>query len=70
MVVQFCHGTILYTLLMQGQRYVSATMWLTVLVLLVFIHCLLPSKILLLLTYSDNSLDGDGEEVYVPTRLV
>lgn len=40
--------------------------WATVLVLLVFILCLLPSNILLLLTYGDSSLDGDGEELYVP----
>lgn len=59
----------MYTLLVQHQRY-SQAVWVTVLVLLVFIHCLLPSNILLLLTYSDNSLDGDGEELYVPTWLV
>lgn len=40
--------------------------WATVLVLLVLVLCLLASNILLLLTYGDSSLDGDGEELYVP----
>ncbi|CAF95426.1 unnamed protein product, partial [Tetraodon nigroviridis] len=64
-VVLFCHGAILHTLLVQRQRYGHAV-WVTVLVLLVFILCLLPSNLLLLLTYSDSTLDGDGEELYVP----
>lgn len=64
-VILFCHGAILCTLLVQRQRY-SHAVWVTVLVLLVFILCLLPSNILLLLTYRDSSLDRDGEELYVP----
>lgn len=40
--------------------------WATVLVPLVLVLCLLASNILLLLTYGDSSLDGDGEELYVP----
>ncbi len=65
MVVMFCHGAVLHTLLAEGRRYGHAV-WVTVLVLLVFTVCLLPSNILLLLTYTDSSLDGDGEDVYVP----
>lgn len=65
LVVLFCHGAVLHTLLAEGKRYGHAVR-VTVLVLLVFIVCLLPSNILLLLTYADSSLDGDGEEVYVP----
>ncbi|XP_041800368.1 proteinase-activated receptor 4 [Chelmon rostratus] len=64
-VVLFCHGAVLRTLLAEGKRYGHAIR-VTVLVLLVFIVCLLPSNILLLLTYTDSSLDGDGEDVYVP----
>ncbi|KAM9356913.1 proteinase-activated receptor 4 [Symphorus nematophorus] len=61
----FCHGAILRTLLAEGRRYGHAVR-VTVLVLLVFVVCLLPSNVLLLLTYADSSLDGDGEDVYVP----
>lgn len=64
-VVLFCHGAVLHTLLAEGKRY-SHAVWVTVLVLVVFIVCLLPSNILLLLTYTDSSLDGDGEDLYVP----
>lgn len=55
----FCHGAVLRTLLAEGRRYTHAV-WVTVLVLLVFIGCLLPSNLLLLLTYAD------GEDLYVP----
>ncbi|XP_067454393.1 proteinase-activated receptor 4 [Thunnus thynnus] len=63
--ILFCHGAVLRTLLAEGKRYGHAVR-VTVLVLVVFIVCLLPSNILLLLTYADSSLDGDGEDVYVP----
>lgn len=65
LVVLYCHGAVLRTLLAEGKRYGHAIR-VTVLVLLVFIVCLLPSNILLLLTFADSSLDGDGEDVYVP----
>lgn len=64
-VIVFCHSAVLHTLLAEGKRYGHAVR-VTVLVLLVFIVCLLPSNILLLLTYSDSALDGDGEDLYVP----
>lgn len=64
-VVLFCHGAVLRTLLAEGKRYGHAVR-VTVLVLLVFIVCLLPSNILLLLTYTDSSPDGDGDDIYVP----
>ncbi|XP_070692816.1 proteinase-activated receptor 4 isoform X2 [Pempheris klunzingeri] len=65
MVVLFCHGAVLRTLLADGKRHGHAVR-VTVLVLVVFIVCLLPSNILLLLTYADSSLEGDGEDIYVP----
>ncbi|XP_040904247.1 proteinase-activated receptor 4 isoform X2 [Toxotes jaculatrix] len=65
LVVLFCHGAVLCTLLAEGKRYGHAIR-VTVLVLLVFIGCLLPSNILLLLTYVDNLPEGDGEDFYVP----
>lgn len=64
-MVLYCHGAVLHTLLAEGKRYGHAVR-VTVLVLLVFIVCLLPSNILLLLTYTDSLLDGDGEDLYVP----
>ncbi|XP_070819033.1 proteinase-activated receptor 4-like [Chaetodon trifascialis] len=67
-VMLFCHCAVLRTLLVKGKRYGHAIR-VTVLVLLVFIVCLLPSNILLLLTYMDSSLDGDGEDVYVPYMI-
>lgn len=65
LVVLFCHGAVLHTLLLQRQRY-SHAVWVTLLVLLVFVLCLLPSNLLLLLTYS---VEGDGEELYLPYML-
>lgn len=67
-VMLICHGAVLHTLLAEGKSYGHAVR-VTVLVLLVFIVCLLPSNILLLLTYTDSSLDGDGEDIYVPYML-
>ncbi|XP_060904623.1 proteinase-activated receptor 4 isoform X1 [Labrus mixtus] len=65
LVVVFCHAAVLRTLMAEGKRYGHAVR-VTVLVLLVFIVCLLPSNLLLLLTYADTSFDGDGEDIYVP----
>ena len=67
-VVLFCHGAVLRTLLAEGKRYGHAIR-VTLLVLLVFIVCLLPSNILLLLTYADLLPDGDGEDFYVPYMI-
>lgn len=67
-VVLYCHTAVLRTLLAERKRYGHAVR-VTVLVLLVFIVCVLPSNILLLLTYADSSLDGDGEDVYVPYMI-
>lgn len=63
-VILYCHGAVLRTLLAEGRRYGHAIR-VTVLVLVVFIVCLLPSNILLLLTYGDSFLDGDGDDYYV-----
>ncbi|XP_054648393.1 proteinase-activated receptor 4-like [Dunckerocampus dactyliophorus] len=68
LVILFCHCSILRTLLAEGKRYAHA-IWVTLLVLLVFIVCLLPSNVLLLLTYTDSSLDGDGGDLYMPYML-
>lgn len=67
-IMLYCHCAVLRSLLVKGKRYGHAIRA-TVLVLLVFIVCLLPSNILLLLTYMDSSLDGDGEDVYVPYMI-
>ncbi|XP_038554518.1 proteinase-activated receptor 4 [Micropterus salmoides] len=61
LVVLFCHGAVLRALMNGGKQYRHAV-WVTVLVLLVFIVCLLPSNILLLLTYAHK----DGEDLYMP----
>ncbi|KAF7643989.1 hypothetical protein LDENG_00229970, partial [Lucifuga dentata] len=69
LVILCCHGAVLRTLVTEGKSYNHAIR-VTVLVLVVFIVCLLPSNILLLLTYADNSSeDGDGEDMYVPYML-
>lgn len=66
LVILFCHCAVLRTLVAEGKRY-SHAIRVTVLVLVVFIVCLLPSNILLLLTYADySSEDVDGEDIYVP----
>lgn len=51
-VMVFCHGAILHT-----QLTALRALWVTLLILLC--SSLLPSNILLVLTYSDTSLDGD-----------
>ncbi|KAM4732978.1 proteinase-activated receptor 4 [Anableps anableps] len=63
-IVMFCHSAVLRTLLAEGKRY-NYAIRVTLLVMVVFIVCLLPSNILLLMTYSDTLLDGDGEDLYV-----
>lgn len=50
-VVVFCYSAVLRTLVAAGSRYAHATR-VTVLMLVVFIICLLPSNVLLLLHYS------------------
>uniref|UniRef100_A0A3Q4M2S5 F2R like thrombin or trypsin receptor 3 n=1 Tax=Neolamprologus brichardi TaxID=32507 RepID=A0A3Q4M2S5_NEOBR len=64
-IVLYCHSTVLRTLL-AGEKFYGHAIRVTVLVLLVFIVFLLPSNILLLLSYADSSLDGDGEDLYMP----
>lgn len=64
-IVLYCHSTVLCTLL-AGEKLYGHAIRVTVLVLLVFIVFLLPSNILLLLTYADSSLDGGGEDLYMP----
>ncbi|XP_059202672.1 proteinase-activated receptor 4 [Centropristis striata] len=68
-VVLFCHGAVLRTLLAGGRRYGHAAR-VTALVLVVFVVCLLPSNVLLLMTYGSTDGDGmDGEDMYVPYTL-
>ncbi|XP_068181525.1 proteinase-activated receptor 4 [Antennarius striatus] len=64
-VMMFCNGAVLRALLAEGRRYDHAVR-VIVLVLVAVVVCLLPSNILLLLTYADSSLDGDGDDIYVP----
>ncbi|KAF7706922.1 proteinase-activated receptor 4 isoform X1 [Silurus meridionalis] len=62
-VVVFCYSAILHTLVAAGARYTHPAL-VTVLVLVVFIVCLLPSNVLLLLHYSIvSSKDYDELEV-------
>ncbi|XP_062332456.1 proteinase-activated receptor 4 [Osmerus eperlanus] len=65
LLILFCYGAVIRTLLAGGQRYTHAVK-VTVLVLVVFVVCLLPSNILLLLHYSDSYLIEDKEDLYVP----
>ncbi|XP_067103916.1 proteinase-activated receptor 4 [Osmerus mordax] len=65
LLILFCYGAVIRTLLAGGQRYTHAVK-VTVLVLVVFVVCLLPSNILLLLHYSDSYLIEDEEDLYVP----
>ncbi|XP_030640771.1 proteinase-activated receptor 4 [Chanos chanos] len=67
-LILFCYGAVVYTLVTGGRRFAHA-IGVTVLVLLVFIVCLLPSNLLLLLHYSDSYLTGDGDDLYVPYMI-
>ncbi|KAJ3588150.1 hypothetical protein NHX12_011745, partial [Muraenolepis orangiensis] len=63
LVIVYCYGAVLRTLVAGGKRYGHAVR-VTALVLVVFIVCLLPSNILLLLTYA---IRGEGgEDIYLP----
>ncbi|XP_010899493.1 proteinase-activated receptor 4 [Esox lucius] len=64
-VILFCHGSVIRVLAAEDGRY-SHALRITALVLLVFVVCLLPSNILLLLHYSDSHLVLDGEDLYTP----
>ncbi|KAM6953758.1 proteinase-activated receptor 4, partial [Aplochiton taeniatus] len=68
LVVLYCHGAVIRALVAEGKRYNHAVK-VTVLVLLVFIVCLLPSNILLLLTCMDSKWAGMGEDLYVPYMI-
>lgn len=63
LVILYCYSAVLCTLVAGGRRYNHAVR-VTALVLVVFVVCLLPSNILLLLTYSNSGLDG--EDIYLP----
>ncbi|XP_048032640.1 proteinase-activated receptor 4 [Megalobrama amblycephala] len=63
LVVLFCYSAVLRTLMAEGQRFAHAVR-VTVLMLMVFIACLLPSNILMLLHYSN--LDFTNNHLYVP----
>ncbi|XP_052005567.1 proteinase-activated receptor 4 [Xyrauchen texanus] len=63
LVVLFCYGAVLRTLLAEGQRYAHAVK-VTVLMLVVFVVCLLPSNVLLLLHYSKS--DFVNNHLYMP----
>ncbi|KAJ8405304.1 hypothetical protein AAFF_G00322950 [Aldrovandia affinis] len=65
LVILFCYGAVLRTLLASGERYMHAVR-VTALVLLVFVVCFLPSNVLLLLHYSETYLIEDAQDLYVP----
>lgn len=62
-IIVFCHSAVLHTLITEGKHYGHAVR-VTVLVMLVFIVCLLPSNILLLIHYTEKS-----DDLYVPYML-
>ncbi|XP_026109761.1 proteinase-activated receptor 4 [Carassius auratus] len=63
LVVLFCYSAVLHTLMADRQRFAHAIR-VTVLILIVFVVCLLPSNILLLLHYSKSNFD-----LYVPYQI-
>lgn len=63
LVVLFCYSAVLRTLMAEGQRFGHAVR-VTVLMLMVFIACLLPSNILMLLHYSKS--DFANNHLYAP----
>ncbi|XP_053361060.1 proteinase-activated receptor 4 [Clarias gariepinus] len=79
LVVIFCYSAVLRTLVAAGSRYSHATR-VTALVMVVFIVCLLPSNILLLMNYSKlgknsdyedfiDTNNDDGNRLYVPYMI-
>ncbi|XP_028816341.1 proteinase-activated receptor 4 [Denticeps clupeoides] len=70
LVVLFCYSAVLCTLVAAGRRYAHAVS-VTVLVLVVFVVCLLPSNVLLLVHYSMNSeaTEKESEDFYVPYTI-
>ena len=71
LVVVFCYGCILHTLVKSGRRYNHAVR-VTVLTIVVFLVCLLPSKVLLLSHYSNMVSAGKTSEdnLYVPYMVM
>lgn len=63
LVVLFCYSAVLHTLMAEGQRFAHAIR-VTVLMLMVFVVCLLPCNILMLLHYSNSAFD-----LYVPYQI-
>jgi len=63
LVVLFCYSAVIRTLMAEGQHFAHAVR-VTVLMLMVFIVCLLPSNVLLLLHYSKS--DFANNDLYVP----
>lgn len=72
LVVLFCYGSILRTLVAAGSFY-SHAVRVIVLVVVVFVGCFLPSNVLLLLHYSHSYLRGGniqkGDALYVPYMI-
>lgn len=66
-VVLFCYGSILHKLATSGRRYGHAVR-VTVLVVVVFLVCLLPSNVLLLIHNSSLLTDGK-DDLYFPYML-
>ncbi|CAL8262338.1 unnamed protein product [Lota lota] len=63
LVMVYCYSAVLRTLVAAGKQYGHAVR-VTALVLVVFLVCMLPSNVLLLLTYADSVLDK--EDMYLP----
>ncbi|XP_026136427.1 proteinase-activated receptor 4-like [Carassius auratus] len=63
LVVLVCYSAVLHTLIAERERFAHAIR-VTVLMLIVFVVCLLPSNILMLLHYSSSAFD-----LYVPYQI-
>ncbi|XP_051513912.1 proteinase-activated receptor 4-like [Myxocyprinus asiaticus] len=63
LVVLFCYGAVLCILVAKGLRYAN-TVRVTVLMLVIFVVCFLPSNVILLLHYSE--LNFENSQLYLP----
>ncbi|XP_022539748.2 proteinase-activated receptor 4 [Astyanax mexicanus] len=72
LLVVFCYASVLRTLMTAGSRYAHAVR-VTILILVVFVVCFLPSNVLLLLHYSASYLlrgyRDIGNALYVPYAI-
>ncbi|XP_017548854.1 proteinase-activated receptor 4 [Pygocentrus nattereri] len=72
LVVLFCYCAVLRTLVAAGSRY-SHAVKVTILILVVFVGCFLPSNVLLLMHYSASylleNMSEKGDALYMPYMI-